>query len=107
MDVQQLIATTAVEPRPYQERIVGKALEHFTEHQLRAILIESGEELLSEIAADPVIQRVRPKPLSAEGVLQRLRTSLRVREASSPDRRPPPQLRTAPVVWLRARWARS
>jgi len=38
--------------------------------------LESGEELLSEIAADPVVQRIRPKPLSAEGVVQRVCSSL-------------------------------
>jgi superfamily II DNA or RNA helicase len=40
MDVAALTAGTLVEPRPYQGRIVAKALEHFRQG-LRSVLIES------------------------------------------------------------------
>src|SRR3954447_15408319 len=40
MDVADLIAGTNVEPRPYQARIVTKALDHFR-RGLRSVLIES------------------------------------------------------------------
>lgn len=39
--VEQLIAGTAVEPRPYQSRIVQKALDLFCGKQLRSVLVES------------------------------------------------------------------
>ena len=39
--VDELIAGTAVEPRPYQARIVNKALDLFLTKQLRSVLIES------------------------------------------------------------------
>ena len=39
--VEQLIAGTAVEPRPYQARIVAKALDLFLGKQLRSVLVES------------------------------------------------------------------
>ena len=39
--VDQLIQGTKVEPRPYQERIVAKALDLFLNKNLRSILIES------------------------------------------------------------------
>src|SRR5947209_6867785 len=41
MDVEALIARTAVQPRPYQQRIVGKAVDLFTTHGLRSVLIDS------------------------------------------------------------------
>src|SRR4051794_25680116 len=41
MDLDTLIAGTAVEPRPYQRRIVGKAVELFSRQGLRSILIDS------------------------------------------------------------------
>ena len=41
MDLDKLINTTAVQPRPYQRRIVGKAVDLFANHALRSILIES------------------------------------------------------------------
>ncbi len=40
-DVAALIARTKVSPRPYQQRIVGKALDLFTNQSMRALLIES------------------------------------------------------------------
>ncbi len=41
MDVCNLIAQTAVQPRPYQQRIVGKAVDLFRDKGLRSILIDS------------------------------------------------------------------
>jgi superfamily II DNA or RNA helicase len=41
MDLDKLINTTNVQPRPYQRRIVGKAVDLFANHALRSILIES------------------------------------------------------------------
>jgi superfamily II DNA or RNA helicase len=41
MDIDALIARTAVQPRPYQARIVKKALDLFTQQQLRSVLIDS------------------------------------------------------------------
>jgi superfamily II DNA or RNA helicase len=41
MDIQSLIASTAVQPREYQQRIVAKALDLFTNRNLRSILIDS------------------------------------------------------------------
>jgi len=40
-NLDDLIAQTAVQPRPYQQRIVGKALEFFADAGLRSVLIES------------------------------------------------------------------
>jgi superfamily II DNA or RNA helicase len=40
-DVEALIARTKVTPRPYQQRIVGKALDLFCNKGLRSLLIES------------------------------------------------------------------
>jgi superfamily II DNA or RNA helicase len=40
-DVGTLIARTKVSPRPYQQRIVGKALDLFLEQGMRSLLIES------------------------------------------------------------------
>jgi superfamily II DNA or RNA helicase len=39
--IDDLIRDTNVEPRPYQTRIVGKALDLFLDKQLRSILVES------------------------------------------------------------------
>lgn len=39
--IAQLIAGTSVEPRPYQARIVEKALDLFCNKQLRSVLVES------------------------------------------------------------------
>jgi superfamily II DNA or RNA helicase len=41
MDLCELINRTAVQPRPYQQRIVGKAVDLFAVHGLRSILIDS------------------------------------------------------------------
>jgi superfamily II DNA or RNA helicase len=41
MDIASLIAQTAVQPRPYQQRIVAKAVDLFCHQQLRSILIDS------------------------------------------------------------------
>lgn len=41
MDLNALLATTNVQPRPYQQRIVTKAVEHFLIKDLRSILLES------------------------------------------------------------------
>src|SRR6476660_4491889 len=41
MDIKSLIAQTAVQPRPYQQRIVAKAVDLFCNHDLRSILIDS------------------------------------------------------------------
>jgi superfamily II DNA or RNA helicase len=41
MDIQSLIASTSVQPRPYQQRIVAKAFDLFTNKNLRSILIDS------------------------------------------------------------------
>jgi superfamily II DNA or RNA helicase len=40
-DVDALIARTNVSPRPYQQRIVGKALDLFLDQGMRSLLIES------------------------------------------------------------------
>jgi superfamily II DNA or RNA helicase len=40
-NLDDLIAQTAVQPRPYQQRIVGKAVGLFTDAELRSVLIES------------------------------------------------------------------
>src|ERR1700739_2323990 len=40
-DVETLIGHTKVSPRPYQQRIVGKALDLFLEQGMRSLLIES------------------------------------------------------------------
>lgn len=40
-DIDTLIAQTAVQPRPYQQRIVGKAVGLFADAGLRSVLIES------------------------------------------------------------------
>jgi superfamily II DNA or RNA helicase len=39
--LDKLIAQTAVQPRPYQQRIVSKAVEFFADAGLRSVLIES------------------------------------------------------------------
>src|ERR1700688_4373450 len=41
MDINTLIAGTAVQPRPYQQRIVAKAVNLFCDQGLRSILIDS------------------------------------------------------------------
>src|SRR3954471_13146386 len=41
MDIAALFARTAVQPRPYQQRIVARAVELFTTQGLRSILIDS------------------------------------------------------------------
>ncbi len=41
MDVNTLIAQTGVQPRPYQQRIVAKAVDLFCDKGLRSILIDS------------------------------------------------------------------
>jgi superfamily II DNA or RNA helicase len=41
MDIQSLIASTAVQPRAYQQRIVAKAFDLFANRALRSILIDS------------------------------------------------------------------
>jgi superfamily II DNA or RNA helicase len=41
MDVSTLIAQTEVQPRPYQQRIVSKAVDLFCDKGLRSILIDS------------------------------------------------------------------
>jgi superfamily II DNA or RNA helicase len=41
MDTDALIARTTVQPRPYQARIVGRAVELFSAGQVRSILIDS------------------------------------------------------------------
>jgi superfamily II DNA or RNA helicase len=41
MDVNSLITQTRVEPRPYQQRIINRALELFLDKKLRSVLIES------------------------------------------------------------------
>ncbi len=41
MDLNALLARTNVQPRPYQQRIVAKAVEQFTSRDLRSILLES------------------------------------------------------------------
>src|SRR5262249_30483457 len=41
MDISTLIARTSVQPRPYQQRIVAKAFDHFHNHGLRSVLIDS------------------------------------------------------------------
>jgi superfamily II DNA or RNA helicase len=41
LTLDQLIAGTAVEPRPYQARIVNKALDLFLTKHLRSVLVES------------------------------------------------------------------
>ena len=41
MDLTALLATTQVQPRPYQQRIVGKAVDFFCDKGLRSILIDS------------------------------------------------------------------
>jgi len=41
MDIQTLITSTTVQPRPYQQRIVAKAFDLFVNKGLRSILIDS------------------------------------------------------------------
>lgn len=41
MDAAAIIQTTQVEPRPYQARIVGKAVSLFQDQKLRSVLIDS------------------------------------------------------------------
>jgi superfamily II DNA or RNA helicase len=41
MDIETWIATTAVQPRPYQRRIVAKAVDLFARQGLRSVLIDS------------------------------------------------------------------
>jgi superfamily II DNA or RNA helicase len=41
MSTTTLIAHTAVQPRPYQQRIVAKAVDLFLKKGLRSVLIES------------------------------------------------------------------
>ena len=41
MDVESLIAQTAVQARPYQQRIVARAVDLFCNQNLRSILIDS------------------------------------------------------------------
>ena len=41
MDTTTLVAETAVQPRPYQQRIVAKAVDLFLNKGLRSVLIES------------------------------------------------------------------
>src|SRR4051794_27313234 len=41
MDLDALIARADVQPRPYQRRIVGKAVDLFCNKELRSILIDS------------------------------------------------------------------
>src|SRR5918993_862198 len=53
--VTDLIAGTAVEPRPYQERIVSQVLDLFLTKKLRSVLIESptgsGKTVMGLLAA--------------------------------------------------------
>jgi superfamily II DNA or RNA helicase len=41
VDIGALIARTAVQPRPYQQRIVARAVDLFCTHHLRSVLIDS------------------------------------------------------------------
>lgn len=41
MELQTLITTTEIQTRPYQQRIISRAVDLFTGHALRSILIES------------------------------------------------------------------
>lgn len=41
MDVNHLIAATPIEPRPYQQRIIQRAVDLFLKKNLRSVLVES------------------------------------------------------------------
>jgi superfamily II DNA or RNA helicase len=41
MDLSTILTSMDVQPRPYQQRIVGKAVDLFTNRQLRSVLIDS------------------------------------------------------------------
>jgi superfamily II DNA or RNA helicase len=41
MDINTLIASTRVDPRPYQQRIVSRAVELFCDRGMRSLLVES------------------------------------------------------------------
>src|SRR3954462_8738316 len=73
MDVADLIAGTNVEPRPYQARIVTKALDHFR-RGLRSVLIESptgsGKTVMGLLVARGAAARVRhPRRLGGNAAL--------------------------------------
>jgi superfamily II DNA or RNA helicase len=55
MDINALIARTSVQPRPYQQRIVGKVVDLFTTKGLRSVLLESptgsGKTVMGLLAA--------------------------------------------------------
>jgi superfamily II DNA or RNA helicase len=61
-DIDDLIATTAVQPRPYQQRIVGKAVGLFADEGRRSILIESptgsGKTVMGLLVAHALQERL-------------------------------------------------
>jgi superfamily II DNA or RNA helicase len=62
MDVSSLIAGTDVQPRPYQQRIVGKAVDFYADKGLRSILLDSptgsGKTVMGLLIAKALQQRL-------------------------------------------------
>jgi superfamily II DNA or RNA helicase len=62
MEITSLIAGMDVHPRPYQQRIVGKAVDLFTDKGLRSILIDSptgsGKTIMGLLIARALQQRL-------------------------------------------------
>jgi superfamily II DNA or RNA helicase len=62
MDVATLIARTDVQPRPYQQRIVARAVSLFCDQQLRSILIDSptgsGKTVMGLLVAKSLQERL-------------------------------------------------
>jgi superfamily II DNA or RNA helicase len=62
MDISTLIGQTNVQPRPYQQRIVGKVVDLFANKGLRSILLESptgsGKTVMGLLAARALQERL-------------------------------------------------
>jgi superfamily II DNA or RNA helicase len=62
VDVTALLATSKVEPRPYQVRIINKAVAAFCEQDLRSVLVESptgsGKTVMALLAARVLQERL-------------------------------------------------
>src|SRR4051812_7350820 len=62
MDIATIIADTGVEARPYQQRIISKAVDFFTREGRRSVLIESptgsGKTVMGLLAARALQQQL-------------------------------------------------
>ena len=62
MDLEHLLAPTSVQPRPYQARIVRRAVELFAEQGVRSVLIDSptgsGKTVMALLIAKALQQRL-------------------------------------------------